>query len=88
MKNFLFQRARENEKKREGKWYSSQLLSYFQHNFKGLPHYTFITSKQNNLVCAQIYLPDRRVFIGDFCSTYPEATENAAKKVYEVIFYF
>ncbi|XP_051172121.1 5'-3' exoribonuclease 1 isoform X3 [Leptopilina boulardi] len=76
-------RARENEKKREGKWYSSQLLSYFQHNFKGLPHYTFITSKQNNLVCAQIYLPDRRVFIGDFCSTYPEATENAAKKVYE-----
>lgn len=79
----LFDRARENEKKREGKFYSSQLLSYFQQNCKGLPHYTFITNDQKNLVCAQIFLPDRRVFCGDFCPTYPEATENAAKKVYK-----
>ncbi|XP_033221729.1 5'-3' exoribonuclease 1 isoform X2 [Belonocnema kinseyi] len=75
--------AREAEKKREGLWYSSRLMSYFQVNCNGIPRYNYIPHKQNNLVCAQIILPDMRAFCGDFQATVPEATESAAKKVYE-----
>ena len=84
------QHARETEekKKRDGFWYSSRLLSYFQLNCSGLPRYNYIPHKQNNLVCAQIILPDMRVFCGDFRPNVTEATESAAKKVFEVILVF
>ncbi|XP_016845549.1 5'-3' exoribonuclease 1 isoform X1 [Nasonia vitripennis] len=79
----LFDHARQTEMK-SGKsiWYCAQLLSYFQLLGTGFPRYAYHKNK-DNLVCAQVTLPDMRVFCGEFCRTESEAAENTAKKVYE-----
>ncbi|XP_014211300.1 5'-3' exoribonuclease 1-like isoform X2 [Copidosoma floridanum] len=79
----MFDHARKAEI-RSGKsiWYCSRLLSYYQLLGTSFPRYNYCTNK-DNLVCAQITLPDMRIFCSDFCNTHGEAAENAAKKVYE-----
>ncbi|CAK9827029.1 5'-3' exoribonuclease 1 [Anthophora retusa] len=81
----LFDYARQNEKVQDDKtpaWYCSQLLSYYQLIGAGMPRYSYVANGKSSLIQAHILLPDKRIFIGDYCANHEQAAGSAAKKVY------
>jgi FAD/FMN-containing dehydrogenase len=79
----MLQHARQTEMNENSSFYRLQVSSHFHMMGAGLPQFTYGESK-DNLVCIQAVLPDSKVFYGDYCRTYNEAAESAAKKIYEV----
>ncbi|XP_011501827.1 PREDICTED: 5'-3' exoribonuclease 1 [Ceratosolen solmsi marchali] len=63
-------------------FYRLQVSSHFQMLGSEPPRYVYSDS-QENTVRVQVLLPDLGLFFGDYCHSYNEAVESAAKKVYE-----
>ncbi|XP_014226840.1 5'-3' exoribonuclease 1 isoform X1 [Trichogramma pretiosum] len=77
----LFEKARKDELNQGNIFYSTRILSYYQLLGQGFPRYIYLN--KDNLVSAQIILPDMRVFQGDYVRSHSAAAESVAKKVYE-----
>lgn len=58
--------------------YCVQLLNTFQQKECGIPRYNYF-NKEDGSVQAQVVLPDKRTFTGEWTTTREQASENAAR---------
>ncbi|XP_043280589.1 5'-3' exoribonuclease 1 [Venturia canescens] len=75
----LFDHARQASRK-EPLSYTAKLLEYSQLSGRGMPRFNYHTNQQN-MICAQIVMPDMRTYCGEFFRASSEAAENAAEIV-------
>lgn len=82
----LFDHARQASRK-ENLSYCAKLLKFSQLTGRGMPRFNYHTNQQN-MVCAQIVMPDMRTYCGEFCRVSAEAAESAAEIACKVRHHF